>query len=209
MQKITFIIVLAFSFFSLTACNIIQHKNITGSNYQCLRWREHKNQVQKIVKYQTSGSLAYFSNHQRLYARFFWQQSAPDYYYIVISNPMFSNAISLYSIRGIIWLTDHKGKSYFSKSADEIIQKLTGIRIPLQILRLWILGLPGNAVYVKLNNQDKLQNITEIKDGVTWKVKYLKYNSDTYPEMPTQLDIIQDDKLVKLKIDTWVLKNDF
>lgn len=205
MQKSKLLKLLPLSCVLLAACNTTQHKGPAGSP-TAPKWREHESQVQKIAEYQTRGAFAYLSDKQKVYARFFWQQSAPERYRLLLTNPLGSTEMELNVIPGVVQLTDNKGKRYVSDNADDMIRKLTGMQIPLQSLRLWMLGLPGDATDFTLDSQYRLQDLTYSKDGLTWKVNYLKYDADTQPSLPAQLEITQGDQRIKLKMDNWTLQ---
>ena len=53
-------------------------------------------------------------------------------------------------------ITDNKGQHYTATDAEEMIGKLTGMPIPLNSLRQWILGLPGDATDYTLDDQYRL-----------------------------------------------------
>ncbi|MGQ7173604.1 lipoprotein insertase outer membrane protein LolB, partial [Escherichia sp. R-CC3] len=55
---------------------------------------------------------------------------------------------------GNVQLVDNKGQRYTADDAEEMIGKLTGMPIPLNSLRQWILGLPGDATDYKLDERN-------------------------------------------------------
>lgn len=67
-------------------------------------------------------------------------------------------------------LVDNKGQRYTADDAEEMIGKLTGMPIPLNSLRQWILGLPGDATDYKLDDQYRLNEITYSQNGKTGKL---------------------------------------
>lgn len=56
-------------------------------------------------------------------------------------------------------LVDNKGQRYTADDAEEMIGKLTGMPIPLNSLRQWILGLPGDATDYTLDDQYRLSEV--------------------------------------------------
>ena len=85
-----------------------------------------------------------------MYARFFWQQTGQDRYRLLPTNPLGSTELELNAQLGNVQLVDNKGQRYTADDAEEMIGKLTGMPIPLNSLRQWILGLPGDATDYKL-----------------------------------------------------------
>ncbi len=72
-----------------------------------------------------------------------------------------------------------KVERYTADDAEEMIGKLTGMPIPLNSLRQWILGLPGDATDYKLDDQYRLSEITYSQNGKNWKVVYGGYEAET------------------------------
>lgn len=90
---------------------------------------------------------------------------------------MGSTELELNAQPGNVQLVDNKGQRYTSDDAEEMIGKLTGMPIPLNSLRQWILGLPGDATDYKLDDQYRLSEITYSQNGKNWKVVYGGYDT--------------------------------
>ena len=127
----------------LTACTVTQPKG-PGKSPDSPQWRQHQQDVRNLSQYQTRGAFAYLSDEQKVYARFFWQQTGQDNYRLLLLNPLGSTELELIAKPGEAQITDNKGQHYTATDAEEMIGKLTGMPIPLNSLRQWILGLPGD-----------------------------------------------------------------
>ncbi|HAZ8456632.1 TPA: outer membrane lipoprotein LolB, partial [Escherichia coli] len=101
---------------------------------------------------------------------------------------------------------DNKGQRYTADDAEEMIGKLTGMPIPLNSLRQWILGLPGDATDYKLDDQYRLSEITYSQNGKNWKVVYGGYDTKTQPAMPANMELTDGGQRIKLKMDNWIVK---
>lgn len=141
-----------------------------------------------------------------MYARFFWQQTGQDRYRLLLTNPLGSTELELNAQPGNVELVDNKGKHYTADDAEEMIGKLTGMPIPLNSLRQWILGLPGDATDYKLDDQYRLSEVNYSKDGKNWKVVYSAYDSKTQPAMPANMELSDGSQRIKLKMDNWIVK---
>ncbi len=87
-----------------------------------------------------------------------------------------------------------------------MIRKLTGMQIPLDNLRQWMLGLPGQATDFSLDSQYRLNKLTYKQGDLTWVVTYQDYNTDLKIPLPSRLELQQGDQRIKLKMDNWTLK---
>jgi outer membrane lipoprotein LolB len=170
------------------------------------QWRTHEQAVQQLSTYQTRGSFAYLSDQKKVYARFFWQQFSPERYRLLLTNPLGSTEMDLNVQKNVVQLTDNQGKRYVSDNPEEMIRKLTGMAIPLNNLRQWMLGLPGEANDFALDDQYRLSKLTYQQGGQTWKVDYQGYSNEVQPTLPNRLELQQGEQRIKLKMDNWTLK---
>lgn len=121
----------------LSACTLNAPKG-PGKSPDSPQWRQHQQEVRALNQYQTRGAFAYISDQQKVYARFFWQQTGQDRYRLLLTNPLGSTELELNAQPGNVELVDNKGKHYTADDAEEMIGKLTGMPIPLNSLRQWI-----------------------------------------------------------------------
>lgn len=169
-------------------------------------WQQHKQSVSQLASYQTRGSFAYISGQQKVYARFNWQQTGADRYRLLLTNPLGSTEMDLNVQPGMAQLTNNQGKKYISNDPQQMIQKLTGMNIPLDNLRKWMLGLPGDASDFTLDARGLLKQVNYDQDGQKWTVVYLGYHEDSRPMLPASLELHQGEQRIKLKMDSWNLK---
>ncbi|VYU78411.1 lipoprotein localization protein LolB [Metakosakonia massiliensis] len=189
----------------LTACTLTAPKG-PGKSPDAPQWRAHQQEVRNLNQFQTRGAFAFLSDQQKVYARFFWQQTGQDRYRLLLTNPLGSTELELNAQPGSVQLVDNKGQRYNAEDAEEMIGKLTGMPIPLNSLRQWIVGLPGDATDYKLDSQYRLSELNYTQNGKTWKVVYNGYDSKTQPALPSNLELNNGDQRIKLKMDNWIVK---
>ncbi len=189
----------------LTACAINAPKG-PGKSPDSPQWRQHQQDVRNLNQFQTRGAFAYLSDEQKVYARFFWQQTGQDRYRLLLTNPLGSTELSLTAQPGSVQLIDNKGQTYTATDAEEMICRLTGMPIPLNSLRQWIIGLPGEATDYSLDDQYRLRELNYTQNGKTWHVTYGGYTSDTKPSLPANMELNDGSQRIKLKMDNWIVK---
>ncbi len=153
----------------LTACTINAPQG-PGKSPDAPQWRQHQQDVRNLNQFQTRGAFAYLSDEQKVYARFFWQQTGQDRYRLLLTNPLGSTELSLTAQPGSVQMIDNKGQTYTATDAEEMIRRLTGMPIPLNSLRQWIIGLPGEATDYALDDQYRLRELNYTQNGKTWHV---------------------------------------
>ena len=189
----------------LTACTVNAPKG-PGKSPTSPQWQQHQQEVRQLSQYQTRGAFAYLSDQQKVYARFFWQQTGQDNYRLLLTNPLGSTELELVGQPGSAQLTDNKGQHYTAADGEEMIGKLTGMPIPLNSLRQWILGLPGDATDYSLDDRYRLRELNYTQNGKTWHVTYGGYTSDTQPALPSNVELNNGAQRIKLKMDNWIVK---
>ncbi|EPG3450105.1 lipoprotein insertase outer membrane protein LolB [Klebsiella oxytoca] len=189
----------------LTACAINAPKG-PGKSPDSPQWRQHQQDVRNLNQFQTRGAFAYLSDEQKVYARFFWQQTGQDRYRLLLTNPLGSTELSLTAQPGNVQLIDNKGQTYTATDAEEMIGRLTGMPIPLNSLRQWIIGLPGEATDYSLDDQYRLRELNYTQNGKTWHVTWGGYTSDTIPSLPANMELNDGSQRIKLKMDNWIVK---
>lgn len=189
----------------LTACAINAPKG-PGKSPDSPQWRQHQQDVRNLNQFQTRGAFAYLSDEQKVYARFFWQQTGQDRYRLLLTNPLGSTELSLTAQPGNVQLIDNKGQTYTATDAEEMIGRLTGMPIPLNSLRQWIIGLPGDATDYSLDDQYRLRELNYTQNGKTWHVTWGGYHSDTKPSLPANMELNDGSQRIKLKMDNWIVK---
>ncbi|PWC12728.1 lipoprotein localization factor LolB [Brenneria roseae subsp. americana] len=188
----------------LTACSLNQPTG-PGKSPTSPEWQQHQQKVQQLSQYQTRGSFAYLSDSKKLYARFFWQESSAQRYRLLLTNPLGSTELELRTQPGSVQITDNQGKRYEGKDAEYMVQQLTGMAIPLNNLRQWIIGLPGDATDFTLDDQFLLNKLTYRQGNQSWTVNYQSYNRKITPPLPESLELVQGEQRIKLKMDNWTV----
>ncbi len=190
----------------LAACSINKPQQGPGPSTNAPQWQQQQQQVARISHYQTRGAFAYLSDKQKVYARFNWQQSAPDRYRLLLTNPLGSTELQLDAQGSVVQIVDNKGKRYTSNDAEKMISQLTGMDIPLANLRQWMMGLPGDATDYQLNERYQLKSLSYMRNGQQWNVVISDYDNKVTPPLPANLELTQGDQRIKLRMDSWTIQ---
>lgn len=200
LRPTSFITLLPLASVLLTACTITDNTGQTGTTPE---WKTHEQQVKALAQYETRGAFAYLTDSQKLYARFYWQQQNPEQYRLVLTNPLGNTVMELNVQPGMVQLVDDKGQRYVSDNAEKMIHQLTGMTIPLENMRQWMIGLPANAEDFTLTPEGRLKKITLEQNGQQWTVEYRNYDTEAQPVLPSLVEITHGDERIKLKMDNW------
>jgi len=188
----------------LTAC-AFNSPTEPGKSPDSPQWRQHQQEVQKITQYQTRGAFAYLADDRKIYARFNWQQTNPERYRLLLTNPLGSTELELNVLPDQVQLTTGNGDRYVTEDAEQTLARLSGMPIPLNSLRQWILGLPGEATDYRLDDKYQLKELNYRQDGKNWKVVYSGYDNNVVPALPSNMELSTGTLRIKLKMDNWTI----
>ncbi|SET48943.1 lipoprotein insertase outer membrane protein LolB [Thorsellia anophelis] len=209
------VMLLLSSSFILSGCGIFNQETkpndiiIDVSNN--VGWQTHQKALKQLTHYTTKGNFAYIAPDMRQSASFFWEQIDNDTYRLLLLNPLGQTVISMNVTAQQSELIDDKGTSHLHSNPQQAIRDLAQMDIPIDNLRLWMLGLPGEATDLILNSNNLLEKATFIDPNThaKWQIKYLSYNTNMTPSLPSNLEIEQDingeSLRIKLKINSWNL----
>ncbi|MFB6421961.1 MAG: lipoprotein insertase outer membrane protein LolB [Candidatus Malihini olakiniferum] len=189
----------------LTACTAIK-PDVLKVTRDAPTWLQHEQKLQKLSQYQIRGAFAYLSDSKKLSANFFWQESSPQSYCLLLTNLFGVTELKIYTQPEGIQIIDRKGKRYTGKDAEYILSRLTGMRIPLNNLRQWMIGLPGDAQQFTIDEHARLKTAILQKNGLTWEAKYIGYDNGVTPTMPNAMELRQGKQRIKLKMNNWTVQ---
>lgn len=191
----------------LTACSVsvVRPFSDSAQSQTSSAWLTHQQLVSQLTRYQTRGVFAYLSSQQKIYARFSWQQASDDRYRLILTNPLGSIEMDMNVQQGVALIINNQGKGYISADPEVMLQKLSGISIPLNNLRQWMLGLPGGATDFSLDSRGYLHTLNYTHNDQLWIVTYQGYYDNILPVLPSHLELRHGDNLIKLKMDIWSL----
>ncbi|CAK9885249.1 MAG: Outer-membrane lipoprotein LolB [Candidatus Erwinia impunctatus] len=200
-----FLRLLPLSALLLAACQITSPPK-PGPELTAPQWLSQQQTLKKITQFSTRGSFAYISDNQRVYARFNWQQTASDRYRLLLTNPLGTTELQLDAQGSVVQLVDSNGKRYTSNDAEKMLSTLTGMEIPLDNLRQWVLGLPGSSTQYTLDSQYRLRQLSYHSGNKEWQVNWQSYDTQQTPALPSNVELQQVGQRIKLKMDSWTVQ---
>jgi len=159
-----------------------------------------KAETATISAWNIRGGLAAKNKTKGWTATINWEQSGPSNYQIRLNGPLGSGALLIDRKGGKVSFQDGP-KSDSSSSAEELLQKHTGIRLPVNSLYYWIRGLPapGGA---QSEQHDKYNHLTHLQQS-GYTVDISKYTSVKGIDLPSVVRLEGNGVMVKLIIKTW------
>ena len=168
--------------------------------------QSHAEQLAALAHWQVSGRMAVQADGEGYHGRFDWTQDG-ERMQLGVSGPFSQGSVRLLSDGEFFELRDGKGGSARAASADELLFKATGLRVPVAGLRYWMLGLPapGDVQQPLYDERGRLQSLTQ--HG--WKIRYRAYMADDVDavSLPRKLFLdrqgLEGQLRVRLVVERW------
>lgn len=138
---------------------------------------------------------------EKFKTRAVWEQKGRDYTIKLRDFIGRTVAVIEGSAQGVVAKTS-KGKIYQGENAEQLIQQLFAINIPISGMRYWLLGLPKPKIEVTqldLNQAGMAKQISQ--QG--WLMTYPYYLDNAPIRMPSKIELVFEDIDLTVKVSQW------
>ena len=179
-------------------------QNLSNTATSNISWQQHQQQLQALTHYQAQGQLGYISPQQRFSTNLQWD-NAPQKSQLQLTTFLGTSVLKLnITPNGAVLVTEN-GDEYQGHSAAQLVQQLTGIELPVNEMRNWLIGLPTGTKHYQLNQDQQVKWLSKNINGQEWTLQYLAYNNQLSPALPTRMLLEQGNKKIKLMINRWTV----
>lgn len=132
--------------------------------------------------------------------RFFWEQRGPAFTLRFVA-PVGAQNWRIESQPGQALLIESSGAVRVAATADELLQRELGWRVPSRSLRYWILGMraPESEATAGFDPDGNLASLNQ----AGWRIDYLRFDQSQQPSLPTKLFARSGDNEVRISIRAW------
>ncbi|MFK8082212.1 MAG: lipoprotein insertase outer membrane protein LolB [Granulosicoccus sp.] len=159
----------------------------------------------ELSEFSFSGGLGIWTDEQSISGRLLWQQ-AGDKLDVRLTGPLGLGEMDL-SDSGDFATLDRAGTVLSSgPSVDRVLQEGLGLAIPvpLEQLKRWVLGLPGDALSVDNDTQGKLSSLRFTdQQGTRWQVHFRRYTELEGLALPSLITASGGPYSVRLLLKNW------
>lgn len=164
-------------------------------------WEARVAALQALAGWDVNGRIAVTDPSQYWQANVRWHQQGEDYV-IDLIGPLGQGRMKVEGGPRGVRLQTADGVLE-AANPDDLLIRATGLRIPINGLRYWALGLPESAKASRLEG-DANQRLALLEQG-GWRIDYARYGRFEGLELPKLIQAQQKDLKVKLIIDQWSL----
>jgi len=159
-------------------------------------------QTATISSWNITGAMAARSAKKAWSASLNWRQQGANKYQIRLLGPLGGGTVIIEKDGSMVTYKDGP-KSASSKSADQLLQQQTGIRLPVNNLYYWVRGLPAPGS-VQSAQHDQYNHLTTLKQA-GYTIEYARYTSVGTIDLPSKIRLQGHGVTIKLVIKHWVV----
>ncbi|WP_159064878.1 lipoprotein insertase outer membrane protein LolB [Thaumasiovibrio subtropicus] len=185
---------LLFTIFTVSGCATLEPTQT--------EWDKHQSQLTSLTHYTAKGRLAYKGEDQRVSATLYWAQS-PEQTEIKLINFLGKTLLSVNKNANRTLVTDLDGNQHIGHDINHMTYYLTGLRIPVEELQDWMIGLPTGADSYQLNEQQRLASLQVSTQGQEWEMRVDSYHYDLDPALPQKLTLRNETQRITVIINQW------
>ncbi|TAL64669.1 MAG: outer membrane lipoprotein LolB [Legionella sp.] len=157
-------------------------------------------QTATISSWNISGGIAAKNKTKGFTATINWAQSGPSAYQIRLVGPLGGGSVIINRSGGNVTYQDGP-KKFSSNSAEELLLKHTGVRLPVSNLYYWVRGLPAPGGTPK-EARDQYNHLVRLQQG-GYTVNFTKFTSVNGVDLPSMIRLDGQGVMVKVVIKSW------
>lgn len=183
----------------LSACVSVTPIVPTGDANQL--WSTRSDYLYQQNYWDAQLSLIGVTDEQKFKTRAVWEQRG-DRYTIKLRDFIGRTVAVIEGSSDDVYVKTSKGQTYQGDTAEQLIQQLFDIQIPVAGMRYWLLGLPKPDVEVTQLMLNDL-GLAERVEQQGWSMSYPSYKQADPFHMPTQIMLDYHDIDLAVKVSQW------
>lgn len=165
-----------------------------------LSWSQRQQALEKMDHWQLQGAIAVHSPQDGGSANLTWQQQAQTYT-ISLFGPLGSNAVQVHGKPGLVTLSTAQGQQFSANSAEQLLYKQLGWKLPVSNLYYWARGLPVPTLPAK-QEFDAYHRLSRLNQE-NWQLQFKQYALFNHRELPTKIVLTHPQLNIKIVIYQW------
>jgi outer membrane lipoprotein LolB len=190
------------SLLATSACTTVPEKLVGDPE---LTWQERQVSLKQIQQWRLTGRVGIDTGLEYWNLDMVWKQRG-DEYQIFLKGPFGSGKVILTGNSHGVVLKDSEENSYYSDNPGALLYEITGVRMPVESIRYWIVGLPmptDGDMKSTLDEQGRLARLEQDK----WQVNFRRYAQVSGMHLPRKIYMEKPEQEldVRVVIDRWKL----
>jgi len=170
-------------------------------------WQRRQQTLNQLDHWQFIGRFSAKDEQDAWHGKIAWSQSGTSYN-IVLQGPFGQGSIKLTGDNQVSELQLSAKENYSNHDPEQLLATHTGISLPFNELRYWIVGLPTTEKHTTQYQIDPQGRLTSLKQQ-GWFIEFKRYKQITDAgmiiDLPSKLFLENPRYDVRLVIDQWKL----
>jgi len=163
-------------------------------------WQQHQKQMSDLTSWKMTGRIAVSNETDSWHATLQWIQH-PQEYTINIIAPFGQGGARVEGNNNVVTMRSDEGKVTQASTAEELMQRQTGWRVPLEGMKYWARGVPAPGVF-KNSVLDNTGHLAELSQS-DWQIDFRSHQRINNFILPEKVFMTTTDLKVKIVIDEW------
>ena len=163
---------------------------------------QHAEALAALRSWRMSGRAAVSTARDAGTVSMSWQQQG-ERYGVELRAPWGAGTVQVDGGPQGVLLRTSQGVQEFASEPRELLEYYTGLDLPLEALRYWLLGLPVPQAPAQ-PEVDSRGLLTELRQH-GWRIRYLRYGEFHGLALPTRLDLSGEGIEVRIAVQDWIL----
>ena len=188
---------------SLTACSTIPPHVFVADPDE--KWEQRQIELSEINDWHLNGRVAIINGQESWNLNLQWQRHE-DKYILDLSGPFGAGHTQLTGTSEGVVLVDSDKNYFYADNAEYLLQKTTGLHMPVKSLLYWMRGLPDKNIKEQKQKVDEFGRLQHLQQD-DWHVRFKRYINVASHELPQKIFINGYDLKIKIFVDEWDLKS--
>lgn len=163
-------------------------------------WKKREHGLAQIHAWNLNGKIGVQTPKDSGSASVQWTQSSSNYT-LSLSGPLGAGGMVLKGHPGAVSLTTSDGKTFTADSAEDLLAKNWGYKLPVSYLKYWVRGMPVPNIASK-TSFDQYNRLNSMQQQ-GWNVQYEGYTRTSLGDLPNKMIITSPSMRVKVIISSW------
>jgi outer membrane lipoprotein LolB len=186
----------------LTGCVSLTVPKLPSQQFQTIPSKTRQERLDALTTWKIRGAFSIQYRKKATIANYTWQQFGMRHYVININSSLNLYALRLEGQPGSVKLWRSQGSPIHATSAEQLLRRTMGWRLPITDLYFWVRGIPAPLKYTA--KYDQYGHIIAMRQQ-GWRVQFGEYEHDAKAgvDLPRLLRISRPGLHIKIVIKSW------
>ena len=204
------VLIISQTVFFLSGCSTTTHQvpdSVSTASSKTINWKARQSKLAARPYWELHARASITYRDENWPFGLVWQQKSANDYTMNIKHPVTKSELAkiVNTASGVSLSVTNTGKVYRDSSAERLIEKHLRIKLPVQGMRYWVLGIASPDYPVTSVKLDASGRPVLLKQA-GWNILYAQYNSHKVDALPASIIVSRrspEAVRVKMRVRQW------